>query len=256
MKLLDIISKNIILTKEHIQFDSELTKEIQSRVGVTDDGIWGLQTDAAVAFFCDSHNLNNDQTGLFGAFFASALLSGESGLLTKEQAISIFENSVSAPTLLDLNNCLQRFAINSKPRMTHFLSQVAHESGGLMYTKELASGAAYEGRQDLGNCKPGDGCLFRGCGFIQVTGRYWHTEFSKYIGDPKIISLGTAYTSEKYPASISGFWWMRNKMNGLCDRNPTIEEVTRRVNGGLAGIDSRKHYYALACKFIEKNQQN
>lgn len=31
-------------------------------------------------------------------------------------------------------------------RLRYFCAQVAHESGGLLYTKELASGKAYEGR--------------------------------------------------------------------------------------------------------------
>ncbi|CAF5160828.1 unnamed protein product, partial [Rotaria magnacalcarata] len=39
-------------------------------------------------------------------------------------------------------------------RKAAFLAQLAHESGQLRYMKEIASGEAYEGREDLGNNQP------------------------------------------------------------------------------------------------------
>jgi hypothetical protein len=51
--------------------------------------------------------------------------------------------------------------INTPLRQAHFLAQLGHESGSLDYTAELASGAACEGRIDLGNTQPGDGPRFK-----------------------------------------------------------------------------------------------
>ncbi len=42
--------------------------------------------------------------------------------------------------------------------------QLGHESGCFKYMEELASGAAYEGRRDLGNTQPGDG---KRCGCVR-----------------------------------------------------------------------------------------
>jgi peptidoglycan L-alanyl-D-glutamate endopeptidase CwlK len=42
--------------------------------------------------------------------------------------------------------------------------------------------ALYDGRKDLGNTQPGDGSRFRGRGFIQLTGRYNYTQYSKKLG--------------------------------------------------------------------------
>ena len=50
-----------------------------------------------------------------------------------------------------------RYGIENRVRVCHFLAQIAHESGELRYTRELASGAEYEGRKDLGNTQKGDG---------------------------------------------------------------------------------------------------
>jgi putative chitinase len=166
-------------------------------------------------------------------------------LITKKQLSHIWdvkETTISDRIMSDLNSCLSRFQINTPIRMRHFISQISHESGGGKWMKELASGSAYEGRRDLGNTQPGDGRKYKGAGFIQLTGRANYSAFSKFMKDPKIMD-GVDYVALNYPATSAGFWWTNNNMNALCDRNPTVEEVTRRVNGGLNGIADRKVYY-------------
>jgi hypothetical protein len=51
--------------------------------------------------------------------------------------------------------------ITTQARASMFLGQVLHESVGLRYFEEIASGAAYEGRRDLGNTHTGDGAATR-----------------------------------------------------------------------------------------------
>ena len=70
-----------------------------------------------------------------------------------------------------LSDTMQRFEINTPKRIAAFVAQLTHESGSLKYVKEIASGAAYEGRKDLGNTQPGDGPRFKGRGLIQLT--FW-----------------------------------------------------------------------------------
>ena len=174
-------------------------------------------------------------------------------MITKKQLSRIWdvsETTISDRIINDLNNCLLKFEINTPNRMRHFISQISHESGGGKWMKELASGDNYEGRKDLGNTQPGDGRKYKGAGFIQLTGRANYSDFSKYMNDPKIMD-GVDYVALNYPATSAGFWWHNNKMNALCDRNPTVEEVTKRVNGGLNGLADRKVYYNRCLDIIK-----
>ena len=173
-------------------------------------------------------------------------------LITKKQLSRIWdvsETTISDRIINDLNACLVRFQINTSVRIRHFISQISHESGGGKWMKELASGDDYEGRKDLGNTQPGDGRKYKGAGFIQLTGRANYSDFSKYMNDPKVMD-GVDYVALNYPATSAGYWWYNNRMNALCDRNPLIEEVTKRVNGGLRGIEDRKVYYSRCLEVI------
>jgi putative chitinase len=114
---------------------------------------------------------------------------------------------------------------------------------------EIHDGSNYEGRKDLGNTRPGDGKKFRGVDALQMTGRANYQAFANYIGDQRVME-GWRYVSEKYLFLPSGFWWQNNKMNELCDRGATVEQVTRRVNGGTNGLAERKRYYERALRFI------
>lgn len=170
--------------------------------------------------------------------------------VSKEQLATVWG---CAPSLIadsevaELNKCLEQFNITTPVRIRHFLSQTAHESGGGRWKQELASGAAYEGRTDLGNTQKGDGPRFKGAGYIQLTGRSNYQAFSNFIKDPNVMQ-GCAYVAERYPFASAGFWWMNNKMNALCDGNPTVEQVTKRVNGGYNGLEDRRMYYNRCLK--------
>ena len=151
--------------------------------------------------------------------------------------------------VVELNDCLHKWDINTLSRIHHFMSQTAHESGGGRYKQELASGQAYEWRTDLGNCSAGDGPRFKGAGYIQLTGRANYQRFADHIKDPRVME-GCPYVAETYPFTSAGFWWKDNKMNELCDRHPSVREVTLRVNGGTNGLADRERYMRLCQRYI------
>ena len=108
-------------------------------------------------------------------------------LVSMAQATAVFTRAPSASQLADLNACLSRFQITTPDRIRQFLAQVGHESGGLRWLLELASGDAYEGRSDLGNTRQGDGRRFKGGGAIQLTGRYNYQRFADFIEDQDVM---------------------------------------------------------------------
>lgn len=172
-------------------------------------------------------------------------------LITKKQLQQIGWKQVKEELVVELNECLRRFSITTPKRMRHFISQCSHESGAGKWRLELASGKAYEGRRDLGNTRPGDGVKFKGAGFIQMTGRANYEKFAKFTGDSKIVQQGAVYVAKKYPWLAAGYWWHQAQMNKLCDQNASVEQVTRRVNGGYNGLAERKSYYNKCLQVIK-----
>jgi len=127
-------------------------------------------------------------------------------------------------------------------RLAHFLAQLVHESGSFRYMEEIASGAAYEGRADLGNTQPGDGKRYKGRGPIQITGRANYRTFGRAIGidienHPEIAaipSIGLHLACE---------YWKVKGLNAFADADD-VTTITKRINGGLNGFADRKAHLA------------
>lgn len=128
--------------------------------------------------------------------------------------------------------------MDSPRRLAHFMAQLAHESGGFVYMEEIASGAAYEGRANLGNTQPGDGKRYKGRGPLQLTGRANYREFGQALGiyfeeHPELVavpSIGLHVACE---------YWKRKGLNALADADDA-EGITRKINGGTNGMADRK----------------
>jgi predicted chitinase len=140
-------------------------------------------------------------------------------------------------------------------RAAGMIAQFGHESGGLRWMEELASGEAYNGRvKDLGNTEPGDGPRFKGRGPIQVTGRGHYAALSRWAFDRQLVPTATYFVdnpaelaSPKY-GFIGGVWyWLTHTrrddndgvvrhLNDYCDRDDIVG-MTRAVNGGTRGLE-------------------
>lgn len=183
------------------------------------------------------------------------------------------------------NEVLARFGINANAsRLCHFLAQVSHECAGFTVLEENLNYSAarmvqvfgpgkHSARvteaeatglagnkvsfaeriyglgnpamaQRLGNTEPGDGYRYRGRGFMQITGRANYRAMGKKIGidleaDPDLAA------QPLYALMTAAAFWDDRNLNGLADRND-LEGITKRINGGLNGLDHRKSSFAAA----------
>ncbi len=162
------------------------------------------------------------------------------------------------------------------PRTTaHFVSQVLHESGGLRYLAENLNYSAerlcavwpkrfpnadrarpyahdpeklanyvYAGR--MGNSEPGDGWKYRGRGLIQITGRSNYELAQELTGMPTLEEPDLLTTPE--PALMSALaWWGETVPDA---ENLSVDQVTRRVNGGLNGLADRQRLFDVALRVL------
>jgi putative chitinase len=160
------------------------------------------------------------------------------------KAVAVYASGINIAKYLPMINAtLDKYSINTPMRICHFLAQIIHESGSFRYTTELDSGQAYEGRADLGNTQPGDGPLFKGRGFIQLTGRENYDEYGGSIGVDLISNPELVATD--YPADVSGWFWNKKNLNALADQDG-LTAITERINGGTNGLQDRLFFLGKA----------
>lgn len=175
-------------------------------------------------------------------------------MVTDDELRQIMPNCPSAKRadyMPFIQQAMTEFEITSYLRETAFLAQLAHESAELRYMEEIASGAAYEGRKDLGNTQPGDGKRFKGRGPIQLTGRANYTKYGGLLG-LDLVNDPTIAATKEVGFRIAGQFWKLNGLNELADAQQ-FKLITKRINGGYNGLDDRIKYYQRAKKVMSRD---
>lgn len=143
--------------------------------------------------------------------------------------------------------------INTRLRQANFLAQIGHESGSLVYVKELGGPqylSKYEGRKDLGNTQPGDGVKFAGRGLIQVTGRANYAKASQALfGDDRLLRTPEMLEQPEWAAKSAAWYWASRNLNALADAD-RFTDITKAINGGTNGLEDRKARYRLALSVL------
>lgn len=174
---------------------------------------------------------------------------------TLQKAMPGADHARAAKYVSGCNAALRDANCTTVKRAAMFLAQIGEESGSMRWAEELASGAEYEGRLDLGNTHPGDGVRFKGRGFIQITGRGNYTALSRWAHTHGFVPSATYFVDEppqlatdKYVWLGSVWYWtVARKMNTFAD-NSDINGATRAVNGGLNGLSDRTSRWHLCLQ--------
>ena len=147
---------------------------------------------------------------------------------------------------------------STRLRMAAFLAQIGHESGQLLYVRELGSNQ-YLSKYDTGSLAKrlgntpeadGDGQKYRGRGLIQVTGRANYEACSEALfSDARLLNTPELLEIPVYAALSAGWFWHRAGLNTLADQGDFLT-ITKRINGGTNGLADREALYERALKVL------
>jgi putative chitinase len=189
--------------------------------------------------------------------------------------IANLKGHVPDSVIAQLPDTIAKFELNSALRLAHFLAQAGHESGGfkavnenlnygakglrsifgkyfptegmaLLYERkpEKIANIVYASRMGNGDKASGEGWLFRGRGYIQLTGKINYTAFDKVVEDDILANPDLVAT--KYPLLSAAWFFHNNSLHKTADEGATeavVAKVTKRVNGGTIGLADRlKHF--------------
>jgi predicted chitinase len=124
-------------------------------------------------------------------------------------------------------------------QLANFMAQSKVETAGFTSLEEWADGKAYEFNKILGNTQKGDGPLFKGRGFMHLTGRENYTKCAAAVPSCKhIVKNPELVATDKKVAADSALWFWNTFIKPNYRAND-INGVSIRVNGGTNGLNER-----------------
>lgn len=260
-------------------------KKLQTKLGTTSDGSFGPGTEKLVKEWQTVNNLTAD--GIVGDGTWKKMFPGE--VIKEDVIIPIgsgfkldkLKGHIPESVIAQIPEVVEKFKINTPLRLAHFLSQCSHESGGFKVFQENLNYSAdglkkifpkyfpgnlsesyarnpekiaskvYGGRMGNGLESTKEGYKFRGRGALQTTGKENYKKLGDFLGVDLISNPDLVAT--KYPLASAAFFFDSNKLWSICDKGDdesTVKAVTKRVNGGLIGIDHRLSEFTKFNKLL------
>ena len=178
-----------------------------------------------------------------------------------------------------LQQTFDKYSLNTALRQAAFIGQCQHESEnftkleeGLNYSasrlmavwpsrfpnldmanqyannpQKLAN-KVYGGRMGNGNEESGEGYAYRGRGLIQMTGKEAYANCGSGLG-VDFLSNPDLLSTPEYATLSAGWFWNKKGLNDLADTGD-YETMTKRINGGVLGLDDRKAKIAKAREIL------
>lgn len=243
----------------------EEVKRLQSKLGLSADGVFGPGTEKEVKKWQIENDLTPD--GLVGDGTWSKLF-GESStpksVITEPAPIpngtglklDKLRGHIPDSVIAMIPDTAAKFGINTPLRLAHFLAQCGHESGGFKATQENLNYSAkgllgifkkyfptqalaeqyqrkpeaiasrvYGGRMGNGVESTKEGFKFRGRGYIQLTGKENYTAFGKSINEDIVNNPDKVATD--YALLSAAWFFSKNGLHRMADEGSTDDVVTK-----------------------------
>lgn len=208
-------------------------------------------------------------------------MSFKTNFTAAQLALMLPSNKETESWFTHLEQNLPDFGIDTPRRIAAYIAQCSHESGefrilqenlnysdqglqsvfkkyfptqestvGYARQPQMIANKVYADRNGNGPEDTGDGWNFRGRGLIQLTGKDNYEKASQSIFQDKRWLENPDMVAEKSGAVLSACWfWKMNNLNILADAGK-IDDITRKINGGLNGQAQRLDNYIKCCKIL------
>jgi putative chitinase len=253
--------------------NGEAVKQIQRKLGLKDDGDFGQNTHNAVAAWQKANGLLDD--GIVGAKTWALMFP----LVLPDTPFKFanLRGHIPDSVLLMIPDTAKKFNITNNLRLAHFLAQCAHESGNFRvvyenlnydaaglrkvfpsyfptvelaqqyaFKPELIASRTYGNRMGNGNEASREGFIFRGRGYIQLTGKNNYRAFDAFVDED--IMTNPDLVATKYPLMSAAWFFHVNAIWSVCDlgsNEGVVKQVTRLVNGGYNGLADRVKHFGI-----------
>jgi putative chitinase len=190
---------------------SEAMKTLQARVGVTADGAFGPNTARAIA----KHY----------------------GLSAKRAAHLLGQASHESGGFKLVRENLN-YSPETMVRVWPTRFKTVAEAGPFARNPKALADKVYSNRMGNGE---GEGHVYIGRGFLQLTGKDNYKAFAADMDAPEIMK-DPELVETKYAFETALWFFQKNGLFDIADKgvsDDVIKQITKRVNGGYVGLDHR-----------------
>lgn len=110
----------------------------------------------------------------------------------------------------------------------------------------MIASRVYANRMGNGPEASMDGWKYRGRGVLQVTGKNNYINCSQFLfGDLRLLDTPEILLEPRFAVQSACWYWTVNDLNPIAEAED-FELLTRRINGGLNGLEHRREIYERA----------
>jgi predicted chitinase len=170
--------------------------------------------------------------------------------ITLDELCKVFakqKRKVCEQYLPHINATFRTYGISTCLRKSHFLAQIGHESGELLYAAEVLGKKVKEAEVYDG---------YKGRGLIQLTWGRNYKAYGKKVSHDFSGEHRKELDQPAWATDSAGWFWTSGggqDLNALADKNDLLA-ITARVNGAFNGFEDRRTHLQLAQKTLKVNE--